>query len=236
MKSKKDNFYVVLLWGVVIYAVALLSYCTMKIVFKASADYISAFGSILGACAALFAAFVAAYLFNDWKDQHNAQVRYNYIKDTLTMLRQCVIGLAPTLSSAIKASEEFIETGSILKIELNKYANDKLYEEHRQVSLLFDEYNSIFKDDSGYLEFKKLNILLEQIFISLNDLSETVPHGEKLEKITQDSRIIAFPFEIIQGKITRYETKQMRYLDLYKYLDLYYSNLSSQLARYQVHR
>ncbi|ENX63609.1 hypothetical protein F885_00351 [Acinetobacter higginsii] len=78
MNSNKSTFYVVLLWGVVIYAVALLTYCTMKNVFSASADFISAFGSILGACGALFAAFVAAYLFNDWREIHN-QTTYKEI-------------------------------------------------------------------------------------------------------------------------------------------------------------
>lgn len=74
MKSKKVILFSVLLWGMVAYAVALLTYYSLKIFFITSADFISAFGSILGACAAFFAAFVAAYLFNDWKEQHNKQV------------------------------------------------------------------------------------------------------------------------------------------------------------------
>lgn len=74
MKSKKVILFSVLLWGMVAYAVALLTYYSLKIFFSTSADFISAFGSILGACAAFFAAFVAAYLFNDWKEQHNKQV------------------------------------------------------------------------------------------------------------------------------------------------------------------
>ncbi|EHU1403348.1 hypothetical protein A0109_RS06675 [Acinetobacter baumannii] len=74
MKSKKVNLTLVLLWGVVAYAIALLTYCTMNNFLNSSADDISAFGSILGACGAFFAAFVATYLFNDWKEQHNKQV------------------------------------------------------------------------------------------------------------------------------------------------------------------
>ncbi|MDV7388348.1 hypothetical protein R4446_11855 [Acinetobacter baumannii] len=74
MKSKKVILFSVLLWGMVAYAVASLTYYSLKIFFSTSADFISAFGSILGACAAFFAAFVAAYLFNDWKEQHNKQV------------------------------------------------------------------------------------------------------------------------------------------------------------------
>ncbi|MDO7539729.1 hypothetical protein Q5M52_10700 [Acinetobacter nosocomialis] len=73
MKSKKLNLSLVILWGVVAYAIALLTYCTMNNFFHSSADDISAFGSILGACGAFFAAFVATYLFNDWKEQQKHQ-------------------------------------------------------------------------------------------------------------------------------------------------------------------
>jgi len=71
MNSKNEKLVVVVFWGVVAYSVALLTYCTFKNFYNLSADFISAFGSILGACAAFFAAFVAAYLFNDWKSTAN---------------------------------------------------------------------------------------------------------------------------------------------------------------------
>ncbi|HFG6923723.1 hypothetical protein NQ659_09215 [Acinetobacter baumannii] len=74
MNRRKLNLSVVLLWGVVAYAIALLTYCTMNKFLKSSADDISAFGSILGACGAFFAAFVATYLFNDWKDQKKYEI------------------------------------------------------------------------------------------------------------------------------------------------------------------
>jgi hypothetical protein len=73
MKRRKLNLSVVILWGVVAFAIALLTYCTMNNFLNSSADNISAFGSILGACGAFFAAFVATYLFNDWKEQQRYQ-------------------------------------------------------------------------------------------------------------------------------------------------------------------
>lgn len=82
MKGKKVNFYTVLLLGIVIYSVALLTYWTMKNVFNVSVENISAIGSILGACGAFFAAFVAAYLFNDWRDQHNKSIVNQFSLDT----------------------------------------------------------------------------------------------------------------------------------------------------------
>lgn len=74
MSKNKINFFAILLWGVAVYSIALLTYCTMRNVFNDSADAISAFGSILGALAALFATIVAAYLFNDWKDQKKYEI------------------------------------------------------------------------------------------------------------------------------------------------------------------
>lgn len=59
------------MWGVVFYAVSLLLYCTMKIVFNSTADFISAFASILGASGTFFAAFIAVCLFIDWREVHN---------------------------------------------------------------------------------------------------------------------------------------------------------------------
>lgn len=74
MRKNKINFYAIILWGIVTYSIALLTYCTMRTVFRDSADAISAFGSILGALGAFFATIVAAYLFNDWKDQKKYEI------------------------------------------------------------------------------------------------------------------------------------------------------------------
>ena len=68
MNRRKLNLLALLLWGIVAYAIALLTYCTMQDVFHSSVENISAFGSILGGCGAFFAAFVAIYLFNDWRE------------------------------------------------------------------------------------------------------------------------------------------------------------------------
>ncbi|QDB82219.1 hypothetical protein [Acinetobacter pittii] len=74
MQSNKQILLSVLFWGVVAYALALLTYCSFRNFYNTTADFISAFASILGACAAFFAAFVAAYLFTGWKVQHNKQI------------------------------------------------------------------------------------------------------------------------------------------------------------------
>ncbi|MDS7968215.1 hypothetical protein RMB12_14420 [Acinetobacter sp. V117_2] len=103
MNSKKETLLSVLLWGLVVYALALLIYCTFKNFIGASADSISAFGSILGACASIFAAFVAAYLFNDWREIHN-QTTYKdictSIFNTQTKLNVKLISINDNFSKA----------------------------------------------------------------------------------------------------------------------------------------
>ncbi|MDC5210388.1 hypothetical protein MSC32_16735 [Acinetobacter baumannii] len=79
MNSKYEKLIVVVLWSVVAYAVALLTFCTFKNIYNLNADFISAFGSILGACAAIFAAVVAAYLFNDWKLEYRKNLEKEII-------------------------------------------------------------------------------------------------------------------------------------------------------------
>ncbi|WP_447500318.1 hypothetical protein [Acinetobacter oleivorans] len=86
MNLRKVNLSVVILWGVVTYAVALLIYCTMKNVLSISADNISAFGSVLGACGAFFAAFVATYLFNDWRHQASFDLKKQHVNEIIYLL------------------------------------------------------------------------------------------------------------------------------------------------------
>lgn len=74
---KKETFLAILLWGIVAYSVAVLSYFTLKVIFKHDSSLISAFGSILSACATFFAAYVATKLYNNWKDEK----RYDLNKD-----------------------------------------------------------------------------------------------------------------------------------------------------------
>lgn len=81
MKSTKLKFYAILLWGMVVYAIVLLTYCTYRGIYSDSAEAISAYGSILGASGTFFTAIVAAYFVHDWKNQHNLQILANEAKE-----------------------------------------------------------------------------------------------------------------------------------------------------------
>lgn len=75
MKLKSFSFWIYLV--VVIYLVAMLVFVSIEFFGKADIAKISAFGSVLGGVGAVFAGFVAIYLFNDWKTQENAVFRRN---------------------------------------------------------------------------------------------------------------------------------------------------------------
>lgn len=120
MKNKKEIFFVVILWGIVAYAIALLSFCTMKNIYGTNADFISAFGSYLGAIGAFFAAFVAVYLFNDWKVQALHETKKEHLGKLITLtnkLRFNLIVKRQALSNMLKAKESAVITDEIKSLD-----------------------------------------------------------------------------------------------------------------------
>ena len=81
---KKTSFWV--LSCVIAYSIGILLFWTIDNLFNKSADYISAFGSVLSAVSTFFAASVAIYLFNDWKEQHNKTILAGEAKLAFSLL------------------------------------------------------------------------------------------------------------------------------------------------------
>ncbi|ENX01029.1 hypothetical protein F899_01662 [Acinetobacter sp. CIP 101934] len=72
MKLKSAMFWVYLV--VILYLVSMLVYVSVEFFGGADTNKISAFGSVLSGVGTLFAGFVAIYLFNDWREQHNKNI------------------------------------------------------------------------------------------------------------------------------------------------------------------
>lgn len=119
MKSKKEIFCVVLLWGMVAYAITLLAFCTLKYIFHLNSEFISAFSSFLSAIAAFFAAFVASYLFTDWKEQ----AKYEFNKECSMKILEHISTLRYNLSTKIDALEAIrrIKIFAVIRDELKHY-------------------------------------------------------------------------------------------------------------------
>jgi len=180
---KKEKLLTVGLWLVVGYAVALLIYCTFYFVFKKSDAYISAYGSILSAIATFAASFVAVYLFNDWKEQHNIQIRSESAKEILKLYEEVFFKML-TLDNFYQKSQ----------FELQKIISNQPPEQHQNAATevyreLEQSINSALLDITANLDwilFKTTNLT-----ISINEpdiLAITVGIRQEISTLMQPLR------------------------------------------------
>lgn len=162
MSSKNEKFLVVVFWGVVAYAVALLTFCTFKIFYNLTADFISAFGSILGACAAIFAAFVAAYLFNDWKTSANYEQSKEIIDEFESTYIETKIILVSLKDRALLANAQ----SSTTRVELFDSVSASL----TKLYYLQEKLQDHFKIEQRDKLWRELELLL-QSYINLLDFN-----------------------------------------------------------------
>lgn len=145
MKLKRKPFPLILGAGITIYFVALLMQCSFQHLIGQDANMISAFGSMLSGIGTIFAAVVAAYLFNDWKSQHNKQVVNDFALRTYTQFKN-------TESILFEANDNLIyiinDSESIYEDERPIALNDPIPERnkarilkfHNQISLVENEF------------------------------------------------------------------------------------------------
>ncbi len=213
MKRRKVNLSAVILWGVVAYAIALLSYCTMNNFLNSSADDISAFGSILGACGAFFAAFVATYLFNDWKEQQRYQntlqfgldvySNFKVLDEKFTLVRNELILVQNQYESEVVSNKT-----NALEFFLNKSS------EASQKNLeILSAFNKFHESYVNYL------IVTDQE----NKLEETLPYtSESIYKFCRLLGKIKFESGSQERKILIDELLNPPFLQLESYIYNYY--------------
>lgn len=168
--NKRINLLSIVLWGVVSYAVALLTYCTMKNVFNASEGYISAFGSILGACGTFFAAFIAVYLFVDW----TVSAKFNQKKEVIDTFWSNYIEVRTILVSLKDRAVQADAQDPKIRIELFDSTSlliTKLYYHQQKIELYFNikEDDQIWSElesiSEGYIRLLEFNIKFDKNWI-----------------------------------------------------------------------
>lgn len=191
-KSRNEIFLVVLLWSVVVYAVALLTFCTKKYVFEDGAEFISAFGTYLGAIGTFFAACVAAYLFTDWKDQ----ARYESNKESSMKLLEHLSSLRYNLTLKIDAlnSLKKLDICAVIKDEFTLYKLD---------------------DDESVHEFFFKN-RHHAIFLNKRKSKDTENLFTIYLEISKHFINIAMPYSIIIHDYNRYYSEIMAEIDIKK--------------------
>lgn len=115
---------------------------------NAMKDALSTTGSYFGAASTLGAAVIAAYLFNDWREQHNKIVESEYLREALVCIRDIEI-IEKRIRVALK------QTTSVLGINYNMLQNidyASLLNNCRKVVQLLEEYSKLTGDKE--MEFK----------------------------------------------------------------------------------
>lgn len=191
--------------------------------FDMDGDYLSAF-------ATLAAAVVAAYLFNDWRVQHNKQIKDQYFVEILKIMRADLISLAPILNHLIVAGEKYTQDDILINLNYSLEDLDRIYSSHKTVALLFREYHYIFRDDETYLVYLKFYNLIEKLIPILLGISKINRNVDKLEDLTRQLYIISYPIELINGIEKTTKADEILPVDMCRYVELYYFNLVKQIA------
>lgn len=178
----KLNFIRIILWGVIAYAVALLTYWTLKI-FNQSAESISALGSLMSATATFFAAYVAMRLFNDWKDPANYATTKEQVLEALGVLSQVRFQLSNMQDNLfiLKRTNEFL----ILNEDLLSYSNNEVHKKFFEIvknirflnsKFLFEEFGNInhhfIHSENFYLSCLKEYKKYYNQLVGLNELKD----------------------------------------------------------------
>ncbi len=181
MKSdNRTTFYAILIWGLVIYAIALLTYCTLREYAADNKDFISDFGSIIGGVGTFFAAFTAAYLFNDWKEQHNKTIIGGDARKAFTLLhneRNFLLDLQLNLEKLIgHTPKSRFTVNDDEMVDLNKELLD-LHNKNR-----FDLAEFIFLIEDQELR-NEITTYRNSIQNYINDKGEWIRNIESYDKV-----------------------------------------------------
>ncbi|MDO7219853.1 hypothetical protein [Acinetobacter nosocomialis] len=193
MNRRKLNLSVVILWGVVAYAIALLTYYTMKKFLSSSADDISAFGSILGACGAFFAAFVATYLFNDWKEQQKHQnsiqfgievyASFKKFDEYFSEICKELTFLEYELKEVLKNNENNLRSAFLINLSKISKRNHELFNHYLNFQNSYTNYCIVTNQEDLLIDIEQTRDSLLKFYRVLTDIQFENSLEVKLQKI-----------------------------------------------------
>lgn len=238
---KKDTVVVLLSTAVGIGIATIIIFFVVWIGFPADnpqesfKDALGFAGGIFGGLATFGAAIVAAHLFNDWKTQHNAQIKYSYLKDVLIFSRDNLITLAPILSKIITAGNLYLHKDEVTDLNIKEDDLDRVYASHKKVFLAFKEYNSIFKDDDSLLLFLRFDAIISETLTLILKINRTfILNSERINEISTQQYVISLPEEIKNSVTTRSRGYYMTALDLCEQIELYYDALIEHITSHRL--
>lgn len=165
---KKEKTLGLLLWGVVAYALALLTYFTLK-VYEHGVDYLSAFGSILSGIATFYAAFVAIYLYSDWRKPAEFELKKEALKEIQKLLRE-KYSIIHFLNNELLRRHRDPDLFNKTPIHKNYYPEFNISFLSSELLFIFEEYTKLNKDDNFILEYKNFLELLKSYDYYLSEV------------------------------------------------------------------
>lgn len=126
----------------------------------ASQAAINTLGSYFGGVATLWAAIVAAYLFNDWKDQHNKNLEKDAIYQILSVIESHHFPLMQSVNEILEIRMGLSKGFTIFHNNIILVKNPELKERLRYSAKIIES----FSNDP------QVSILLEKYFEELNPL------------------------------------------------------------------
>ncbi len=163
--------------AIVLYSTSMLVYGTLRIFIGEKIDAISAFGSVLSAIGAFFAAFVALIIFDGWKIQHNKNLSNKYAEQVIEAYNKYSISVLNfnIFTSGIDISR-LRNNASYFNVEINSTL-EKIDHLREDVNKSFEEfkfklnYYGIISGDSENIQL--LITTLNHKFFKINNLEPT---------------------------------------------------------------
>lgn len=126
--------------AIVLYSISMLIYATFKFFFGEDANSISAFGSVMGGVGAIFAGFIAIYLFNDWRIEKNYELK----KEAALNLLKDILNINSTIESLLAIVFEFRQLNSDDEYkQYEKWCND-LSKEYLDTIIKLKKSNNLY--------------------------------------------------------------------------------------------
>jgi len=188
----------------------MLVYVSVEFFRGTDTNKISAFGSVLGGVGTIFAGFIAIYLFNDWKIQHNKQVINNFglqvyeqfsnFENHLSTYQQYLKQLDDLIgsydyevnSAILYAHNNFNYISNItITISELEISFNCLYSKFQAYSIVSGTLvNDSIRYDSYLCLFKDINLFNDEIFHTQQNLNTWRENHNKTLELTNQIKTV----------------------------------------------
>lgn len=196
---------------------------------NASREAIDILGSYFGGITTLWAAIIAAYLFNDWRDQHNKIIEYDYIKDIFKLVRQNHIKIKAYNDEVIREYLSYSNEDCYKRVIIVRKDISSFLKYAEELEFLVNEYHLISKDNETYLFYLKYKFFLNEFLEVLSVLRRIeIESGDQMNALN-DFKRVSVP-EAYTASHTTYIIYELPLHDIVAELEFKHADLINHIA------